>query len=86
MHMYLLVSHMGSVMASSESYKWQQGRTSVLPLLVASSFCRASIVLGQTVASGVKANLQVIQVPVFVKTTLLLSSWSSTLKALPVEE
>lgn len=38
MPMYLLVSHMGSVMASSKSYKWQ-GQTSVFLLLVA---CRSA--------------------------------------------
>ena len=69
MHMYLLVSHMGSVMASSKSYKWQR-QTSIFPLLIASSFCRASVVLEQTVASGVKADLQVIQVLVLVRTAL----------------
>lgn len=66
MHMYLLVPHTGSVMAKSKSYKWQ-GQTCVLPLLTASSFCRASVVLGQT---GVKADMKVIQVLALVRRAL----------------
>lgn len=41
-----------------------------LSLLIGSSFCKASVVSGQTIASGVKADLQVIQVPVLVRRTL----------------
>lgn len=67
--MYVLVSHMGSAMASSKSYKWQ-GQTSIFPLLIALSFCRAGVGLGQTVASGVKAGLQVIWVLALVRTAL----------------